>query len=581
MKRIILLFGLLLFLTTVNAQPRLVSDGPGRAHLIVEGQPMLILGGELSNSAATCRADIDSVMPRMARLGLNTVLVPAQWDLIEPEEGHYDFSLIDESIRQARSNGLKVVFLWFGAWKNSMSCYAPLWVKRDFHRFPRACGKSGRPQEIVTAFSENLFRADSTVFTRLIRHIRDIDSKEQTVVMMQVENEIGMLESARDHCPLAESVWRKPVPKDFLEIYEKANKGLTTTARHGLTWQQLLGESNEGDEQFQAYWYAHYVERLACAAKRIYALPLYVNAAMNSRGRKPGEYPSAGPLVHLFPIWKQVATHVDLCSPDIYDTGFKNWARRYATADNPLFIPESRCCVNSGVRALYTFGEHEAVGFCPFAIDQSGAGDTHQVSAAYHLLHQLTPLLLRYRGKQQIHGVLFDQQDRDTTLIDGRFALACHHVFTSPWDPRAKDGSTWREGGAVIIRLSADEYIIAGSGVVVEFKDKGQAAVRQQALGEDGFALKGNGKKQDEKTQKGRPTESLGASAMNKKRGEEQQRSAYSSPRYVGLGSVSEIRVDTDGHWSPVRYLNGDQTHQGRHVRIGIDDYQILHVKVY
>ncbi len=207
MKRIILLFGLLLFLTTANAQPRLVSDGPGRAHLIVEGQPMLILGGELSNSAATCRADIDSVMPRMARLGLNTVLVPAQWDLIEPEEGHYDFSLIDESIRQARSNGLKVVFLWFGAWKNSMSCYAPLWVKRDFHRFPRACSKSGRPQEIVTAFSENLFRADSTVFTRLIRHIRDIDSKEQTVVMMQVENEIGMLESARDHCPLAESVW--------------------------------------------------------------------------------------------------------------------------------------------------------------------------------------------------------------------------------------------------------------------------------------------------------------------------------------------------------------------------------------
>ena len=133
----------------------------------------------------------------------------------------------------------------------------------------------------------------------------------------------------------------------------------------------------------------------------------------------------------------------------------------------------------------------------------------------------------------------------------------------------------------MIIRLSADEYIVAGSGVVVEFKDKSQTTVRQQDLGEDGFALKGNGKKQDEKTQKGRPAESLGTSAMDKKRGEEQQRSAYSSPRYVGLGPVSEICVDADGHWSPIRYLNGDQTHQGRHVRIGIDDYQILHVKVY
>ncbi len=588
MKRFFLFLAFLCVLTGISAQPRLVSDGPGRAHLVVGGKPMLILGGELSNSAATCRADIDSVMPRMARLGLNTVLVPAQWDLIEPEEGHYDFTLIDESIRQARANGLKVVFLWFGAWKNSMSCYAPLWVKRDFKRFPRACGKSGRPQEIVTAFSENLFRADSTVFTRLIRHIRDIDSREQTVVMVQVENEIGMLESARDHCPLAEAAWQKSVPKDFLTAIGATKKQLSPSVHGALTWQQLLGESEEGDEQFQAYWYARYVERLACAAKRVYALPLYVNAAMNSRGRKPGEYPSAGPLAHLFPIWKHVAPHVDLCSPDIYDTGFKGWAARYATDDNPLFIPESRCCANSGVRALYAFGAHEVVGFCPFAIDQGSKADARQVADAYHLLNQLTPLLLRYRGQHRVHGVLFDQHDRDTTIIDGSLALACHHYLTLPWDPRAKDGTTWREGGAVIIRLSADEYIVAGSGVVVEFKDKSQNTVRQQALGEDGFALgedgsalKGDGNHPVGRQQRVLTKAYIQVAEKTQKKGEEQQHSAYASPRYVGLGSVAEICVDADGHWSPVRYLNGDQTHQGRHVRIGIDDYQILYVKLY
>ena len=58
---------------------------------------LFILGGELSNSAATSVADIDEVMPRMAALGLNTVLVPAYWDLIEPVEGQYDFTLIDPS----------------------------------------------------------------------------------------------------------------------------------------------------------------------------------------------------------------------------------------------------------------------------------------------------------------------------------------------------------------------------------------------------------------------------------------------------------------------------------------------------
>ena len=68
---------------------------------------LFILGGELSNSAATSIEDIDEVMPRMAALGLNTVLVPAYWDLIEPTEGKYDFTLIDRVIDRARENNLK------------------------------------------------------------------------------------------------------------------------------------------------------------------------------------------------------------------------------------------------------------------------------------------------------------------------------------------------------------------------------------------------------------------------------------------------------------------------------------------
>ena len=54
-----------------------------------------ILGGELSNSAATSVEDIDEVMPRMRALGLNTVLVPAYWEFVEPVEGKFDFTLID------------------------------------------------------------------------------------------------------------------------------------------------------------------------------------------------------------------------------------------------------------------------------------------------------------------------------------------------------------------------------------------------------------------------------------------------------------------------------------------------------
>ena len=132
---------------------------------------LFILGGELSNSAATSVEDIDEVMPRMKALGLNTVLVPAYWEFLEPTEGQFDFTLIDRTIQRARENQLKVVFLWFGAWKNSMSCYAPLWFKKDAKRFPRARTASGKPLDIASAFSDEVLKADTRAFGELMKHI--------------------------------------------------------------------------------------------------------------------------------------------------------------------------------------------------------------------------------------------------------------------------------------------------------------------------------------------------------------------------------------------------------------------------
>lgn len=185
-----------------NTKSRLV-DINGVKQLEVDGRPWLILGGELGNSSASAPQDVAKIFPRLKELGLNTVLVPAYWDLIEPEEGEFDFTTTDAVIDEAEKNDLKVVFLWFGSWKNSMSCYAPEWFKKDWKKYPRARTKEGKPLEIASAFSENVFRADSTAFTRWLRHTIDRD-KNGTVIMLQIENEIGMLEDARDHSPLAD-----------------------------------------------------------------------------------------------------------------------------------------------------------------------------------------------------------------------------------------------------------------------------------------------------------------------------------------------------------------------------------------
>ena len=518
-----------------------------------------ILGGELSNSAATSVEDIDEVMPRMKALGLNTVLVPAYWELIEPTEGMFDFTLIDRTIRQAHDLQLKVVFLWFGAWKNSMSCYAPLWFKQDTKRFPRARTRQGKPLEIASPFSENVFQADNKAFEALVKHISETGS--DVVAMIQVENEIGMLEDARDHSSLADEVYKKGVPQELVGYLKKNQKTLHPWLKErfsakGKSWKEVFGDDIYTDEIFMAYYYAKYVGRLCETARRHTQMPLYVNAAMNSRGRKPGQYPSAGPLAHLIDLWHCGAPQLLCLAPDIYDTGFKGWADQYALPNNRLFIPESRCCENSGARALYAFGEHNALGFSPFAIDQASPKETESVTRAYALMNQIVNGRLM-NGKSS-WGLLFNQDDKERIITDDDMAITCRHYYTLPWDSRATDGSTWPEGGAILLKLANSEYLLAGTGVVVAFAsayEKSREA--QQVLGEDGFVAAGS------------PSSTPNA-----------QRSTFNGSR-KGIASVDEVCIDNEGQMHYLRRLNGDQDHQGRHVRIACGEWKILHVRLY
>ena len=526
-----------------------------------------ILGGELSNSAATSVSDIDEVLPRMKALGLNTVLVPVYWEFLEPVEGQLDFTLVDRTIEVARQQGLKIVPLWFGAWKNSMSCYAPAWFKRDVKRFPRAVTAEGKPLEIASCLSDNVLQADLKAFSALMQRIAEKDPQREVVILMQIENEIGMLESARDHSPLAEKAYRQPVPLALLKALGIKKQG---------NWSEVFGTDDYTDEKFMAWHYACYVEHLAKAAKRIHNMPLYVNAAMNSRGRKPGEYPSAGPLAHLADIWKAGAPSIDILAPDIYDTGFKSWVSQYAMplrpqdggkVKNRLFIPESRCCENSGVRALYAFGEHQALGFSPFAIDQASPKETESVTQAYNLLSQIFRLktsavanssLFTLHSSLNTWGLLFDQDDKERIIDDEGVVMTCRHYFTLPWDPRATDGSTWPEGGAMLIRLGKYDYLLAGSGVVVDFKTRTEKQQEQQKkLGEDGFAEAGN-----------------------KTSNFKSQTSKFTGSR-LGLLSVDEVTIDHQGKMQFLRRHNGDQSHQGRHARISVGDWKILHIQLY
>ena len=211
------------------------------------------------------------------------------------------------------------------------------------------------------------------------------------------------------------------------------------------------------------------------------------------------------------------------------------------------------------MRALYAFGEHDALGFSPFSIEDAPLPpQDYPLARSYGLIRQLMPLICAYRGSDDMRGVLFSQEDASDTLAFGDTRLLCSHFFTLPWDPRATDGSVWPEGGAVVISLAPDEFLIAGSGVVVEIRheDELPTLAPASALGEDGFVRTGS---------------SAAAPEREWRKGAER----------LGIGFVDEVRVAPDGSLESVRRLGGDQSHQGRHARIGVDDYSILHVKLY
>lgn len=574
MKLSVLIITLLMLSASVAARTESRLDRQGSAtRLTVGGEPFIIVGGETGNSMASSAGDVESCLDIAEDFAFNTVLFPVSWELIEPRKGEFDFSSVDDIITSATDRNIKVGLLWFGAWKNSMSCYAPEWFKRDTSAYPRARTHTGKPLEIASAFSPEVFDADAAAFTRLLHHIAETDTAG-TVIIVQIENEIGMLEDARDHSTHARREYDKGVPPKLTAHLKKnlssLHPQLLDKWRHaGMkqsgSWTEVFGDDIYTDEIFMAWNYGRYIEGLARKAREIFpTMPLYVNAAMNSRGRKPGEYPSAGPLAHLKDVWHAAAPTLDFLSPDLYDSGFKDWVKAYALPDNPFFIPEIKCGQSNAAQAFYAVGEHNAIGLCPFAFNNSATPDDSRpqryLSRKYQAegnrtLRSLTPLIVSRGGNGSMNGFYFDADSTERTLLRDGLRINARHFFTLPWDPRATDGTPWPTTGGLIIRLAPMDYIIAGSGLVISFEADGTAGNQDRRLGEDGFLTSGNDR-----------TESAPDRWTGKR---------------IGLASVEEVSIEGDGSDRRVRTLNGDETHQGRHVRIGVDEFKILRVKLY
>jgi Domain of unknown function (DUF5597)/Beta-galactosidase len=514
-----------------SAIPHLQKHGTA-TQLIVKGKPLLLLAGELGNSSASNLEYLRAVWSKLVAMHLNALVVPVYWELVEPKEGAFDFTLVDSIIISARLHEMKLVFLWFGTWKNSMSCYVPLWVKTDPKRFPRAHQNDGRAEEILTAFNVANRKTDAHAFATLMKHIRSIDAQEQTVVLVQVENEIGMIPDARDYSDSANKAFSERVPSDLMRYLQK-NENLLMPELYALwkdyglkssgTWEEVFGKSLQTDEVFMAWYFAKYTNFVAEAGKKEYPLPMYVNAALIRPGFKPGQYPSAGPLPHLIDIWKAAAPEIDFLAPDIYFKNFTEWIGKYDHTGNPLFIPEAGNN-QSVANAFYAIAQHNAIGYSPFSIESLDDPEHNQVSKGYDVLGQLEPLILENQGKGTMAGVLLDSVSQTERVRLGDFIFTFKHEYS--WRYAFRPGVDTPRVGGIIIMLSPDEFLVAGSGIIVTFE------------------------------------------------------SQASDGTIAGIASIDEGKF-VNGKWIAGRRMNGDQDHQGRHLYLAGSSFSLQKVKLY
>jgi beta-galactosidase GanA len=552
--------------------PHLRRQGSA-TQLVVDGAPFLIRGGELANSTASDLVRMRPIWAKLRAMNLNTVIAPVYWEFLEPRENQFDFALVDSLITDARRNDMHLVLLWFGSWKNSMSSYVPEYVKANQARFPRTEATRGQGQEILSPFHAANWEADARAFATLMRHLRSFDGTRHTVVMVQVENETGMIPEARDHSPTADSLYARAVPHELISYLERHRDGLAPELRASRsargnrtsgTWEDVFGPGVQTEELFMAWHFAHYHELVTAAGKREYPLPMYANAALIRPGYLPGRYVSAGPLPHLIDVWRAASPSTDFIAPDIYFPNVTEWTEKYTRSANPLFIPEARLTAQTSVDAFYVFAKHDAIGYSPFAIEgasaEQGAGSS--LARSFGLLGQLAPLIAEHQGRGTMTGVMppiafdgtIDEAPQRISLKSAEYTL--NVSFANPPGPPtvAAPGTAAPNAGPVsfspgmpgatlpspaaapqppptprgglIIMLAPNEFLIAGTGMVVTFTPNGPGAP------------------------------------------------------IAGILTADEMHF-VDGRWERGLRMNGDQTHQGRHVALGTGQFTVQRVRLY
>ena len=485
--RIVTAFGMICLAIASPAAAQAVDQRPpvprletrdGRHALIVDGQPFLMLAAQVNNSSNYATA-LPAVWPVIARLHANTVEIPVAWEQVEPVEGQFDFGFVQTLLDQARAHDTRVVLLWFGTWKNTSLAYTPEWVKRNNRRFPRMKTRDGKDHGVLSPMATTTRDADRRAFVALMRYLKDHDP-QNTVIMVQPENETGSYRNPRDYSAAATALFRQPVPSVLARALGKP----------AGSWSTMFGA--QADRAFNTWHVASYVEAIAAAGKAVKPLPMYVNAALAGPSNVPDPegVASGGPQQDVLAIWKAAAPSIDFAAPDIYDRNAANvvaYLDAYARSDNALMVPEIGNAVDFA-RFFWPALGRGSIGFAPFGMDDTGYSnyplgakvlDETTIAAfatKYALFAPIARDWARIARDHPTWGVARGDDGAVQSTVMGNWTITASfgewQFGQRDWSWLKTDRPAWADapvGGGVVAQLDADSFLIAGDYVRLTF----------------------------------------------------------------------------------------------------------------
>lgn len=459
----------------------MVTDYPhfnkinGVETLVVNSEPYLAFAGEIHNSSASSLEYMNlNIWSKLEELNLNTVLLPIYWEMIESIEGQYQFEHVANIIDQARENNKKVILLWFGLWKNGMSTYVPEWMKKNREDYPFIESKYGEQIYSISPMSGKAVEKNSLVFGELMAFIKSYDSSEQTVLMVQIENEIGSLGTDFDYASNQVELLDSMVPADVESFSNQTG-----------TWNQVFRENSK--EYLMAYYYAKAIEKNAALGHEKHPIPYFVNAWLEKKPSRAGEYPSGGPIGRLIPFWKKIAPSLASFAPDIYVPNFDEVCNEFMSPQDVLIIPEARQDIDTVSNLIYSMGKYNLVCFSPFGIEDIAdagrilsdstlqtlsidadafdpQGTSELLAEAYLLLQGLTSLIIEKRGTNQIHAF-----SKETNANRGENIKLAECETRVNFIPFTKGIA---KSAGMIIEISEEEFIVLGINISLTLQSK-------------------------------------------------------------------------------------------------------------